>query len=185
LKTPVHHHEPCLGTPIDVAPVPHEHVLVVADSEVTDVEILLDSLAEGTAVLRLSADLDPFPLVASALREHRPTHLHLVCHGEPGAVRLGGAVITGEPLATVLAAAHPAGLESICLWACETADGRAGRKFLQTLADRTGARIHGAAGPVGNPDRGGSWELPICAAPSTRSVQARLSRAGNPAQECL
>jgi hypothetical protein len=184
LKIPVLHHEPSPDSPISAAPAAHGGVLVVADLAVTDVEILLESLAEGTRVLRLGVDVNPLPRMASALREHRPTHLHFICHGEPGAIRLGNAVLTGEPLASVLAVARPEGLESICLWACGTATGTEGRRFLETLANRTGARVHGAAGPVGNPDIGGSWELPICAVPRSRVAPPRGARADSPAQEC-
>lgn len=175
---------PSFGGGKAVTEVPRAPLLVIADPGVEDVEILLESLAEGTPVLRIGENQNPLDLIASALREYRPIRLHFVCHGEPGAIRLGGSILAGEPLATVLAASHPAGLEQLCLWACETAGGDAGRKFLQTLANKTGARVHGAAGPVGNPGRGGSWELPICAAPPTRSVQPRLPGASNPVPGC-
>lgn len=158
-------------------------VLVVADQNVVGVEILLGSLAPGTAVLRIDGDEDPLPLVAGAVHTHQPTHLHLVCHGEPGAIRLGDSVVTGRPLASALAAAHPKGLATISLWACDTAAGTTGRRFLETLANGTGARVYGAAGPVGNPILGGSWELPVSAAPKTRVARNSLSRVGNPPVE--
>ena len=138
-------------------------ILVIADTEVDEVEILLAGLAPGTPVVRVEpSGGDPLQLITRGLREFRPAHVHFVCHGEPGAIRLGGARLSGESLAPTL---RRVGAESICFWACGTAKGAEGREFLQLIANWSGARVHGAAGPVGNPAAGGSWELPVCAEP--------------------
>ena len=81
-----------------------------------------------------------------------PAELHVVAHGEPGVLHLGGERLTAasiadqaNDLARIGRAMAPGGV--IALTACEVADGPEGRALLDALAEVV-PRIRASADPV-------------------------------------
>ena len=90
--------------------------------------------------------------------------MHIVTHGASGALHFAAGAVTQasfdtnrEALARIGDALAP-GAE-ILLWACNTAQGAAGRRFLAQLAEATGAAVAAATRRVGSAERGGRWIL--------------------------
>jgi len=139
--------------------------LLLAATDVQDVEVLLAGCDPSTRVVRVTPEADGALEMIQALNRFSPRELHLLCHGAPGVLKLGRAWLDAEALVNALAAAKVTKLQMICFWACDLACGDAGARFLQRVADATGAAVHGASSLVGHHTRGGSWTLTHCAGP--------------------
>ncbi|MFM8880554.1 MAG: DUF4347 domain-containing protein, partial [Verrucomicrobiota bacterium] len=91
------------------------------------------------------------------VREQRPQVLHIVAHGSPGSVSIGGV----EWISEASLQRHAADLkgwsvESIVLWSCRAG---ADERFVQTLERLTGAKVSASSGVIGHADLGASWQL--------------------------
>ena len=141
--------------------------VVFVDAGVPDLDRLVAGAAEAVAVFRLDAAHDRVRqiadmLVANAL--HDLAAIHIVSHGRPGAVQLGSTWLDSgtiarhaDLLARIGAALRPGG--DILLYACDVAQGAAGRAFVAEFSALTDADVAAASHPVGAAARGGSWEL--------------------------
>ena len=112
-------------------------------------------------VIVLNGEDDGVAALAAALAKRRGiTALHIVSHGEPGALRLGSAVLSAATLPhyrTVLddlAAALAPGAD-LLLYGCNTGQGAVGAKFLDLLAAATGANIAASRTRTGAAAHGG------------------------------
>ncbi|NVJ70015.1 MAG: DUF4347 domain-containing protein [Alphaproteobacteria bacterium] len=141
------------------------HELLIVDSDIADADILLSGLARPMPVVALTVGIDPVAQIVQALSQHFGVRkLHILAHGEAGALRLAGTCVDtayldahSEALATVkFALARPA---QISLWACSVGEGVAGKAFVSALSAHTGADVFAAEGPVGTPDIGGTWSI--------------------------
>ena len=128
----------------------------------------LDILAAGIGaadVVVVPAGAAPLSFIAATLRDRAPVDaLHVLSHGEPGALLFSGGRIDADALLaqTEALAAIAAGLSdrgAILVYGCRVGEGMPGARFLDLLADATGASIAAAEGLVGAADAGGSWAL--------------------------
>ncbi len=148
---PVDHHS---GTEF-----PREILFV--DSNVADADILTGSLSPTIAVAHLSHDTDPLSQIASFLADKREVEqIHILAHGEPGFLHLGGTRVGVHHLAAnhrankiIRQALAPESV--ISLHACAVAQGTMGEAFVSALSETTNARVEASAGPLGG-DAG--WE---------------------------
>jgi len=116
-------------------------------------------------VVVLDGDSDGLLQLSAALRGRSGiAALHVVSHGEPGAVRLGTAVLSTATLhhhrtaLDDLAAALAPGAD-LLLYGCNTGQGAVGAEFLDEMAAATGANIAASRTLTGAAARGGDWEL--------------------------
>ncbi|WP_395454007.1 DUF4347 domain-containing protein (plasmid) [Azospirillum melinis] len=139
--------------------------VLIADASLDDLDLLLDRCRPDVRIVRVAADEDGGAALAAALAD-RPAAIHLLAHGEPGAVRLG----TGRLDIAALSGREADGRTwpqapdtEILIHACDT--GADGGRFVQALAQATGARVAAASHPVGHPSLGASWDLDVTTGP--------------------
>ncbi|MBO8087685.1 MAG: DUF4347 domain-containing protein, partial [Marichromatium sp.] len=136
---------------------------LLVDPGVARSEWLLDGLARPIRVHRLSSGRPPLAQIAEAIDGPRPIdRLHILSHGEPSVLWIGGARVDREALEAsprTLArirralAAHA----EVVLYGCAVAAGARGRALIETLETALGVPVHAATTPVGEHARGGSW----------------------------
>jgi hypothetical protein len=141
-------------------PIPRE--LAVFDPAVPDLPALLDGLRDGVEVILLDPRQDPLEQLAAAAAA-RPGlgTLHVIAHGAPGEIRLGGRAVTAATLDAAGPALRRLGETladdgRIALWSCETGAGPEGAAFCDRLARETGAAVGASTRPIG---AGGPWLL--------------------------
>ena len=106
----------------------------------------------------LDASRSALPQITAALAASRPVSaLHVIAHGRPGAVRLGGEELTAEGLDGARAwRASLAPGATIALHACQAGAGEPGRALIEGLAAATGARVAASREDIG---AGLPWRL--------------------------
>lgn len=153
------------------AATPHELVLV--DSRVPGLaDVLADLDAQRAAgrdlvVVTVDADTDGVSAITEALARDGGAPfdvVHLIGHGEPGALRLGDAVLDLDTLRTrtMEIAGWSDGLASdadLLLWGCDVAADADGRSLLAGLSALTGADVAASVDATGGLRAGGDWAL--------------------------
>jgi len=126
------------------APAPRE--LLVVDTRIPDWPALVERARPNVQVLLLDASADPLAQITAAIGDRPIDGIHLLAHGDPGALRLGGLVLDRQgvdryalELAQLGAGLTPDG--DILLYGCDTGKGEAGRLLIEALARVTGADI--------------------------------------------
>lgn len=132
--------------------------ILIADAGVEDLDILLDGIDEGVTPWVVRPGEDAVGIVAAALEMPGLTTLHLLAHGAPGRIRLGGRTLSAADFSGRLRAGAGRELD-IAFWSCRTGAGAEGRHFVRAVAAATGARVAASPGLVGDARRGGSWRL--------------------------
>ncbi len=138
--------------------------LLVVDTRIPDWQALVGEVRPNVQVLLLDANADPLAQVAAAIGDQPVAGIHLLAHGDPGALRLGGLVLDRQGIdryATELAQLG-AGLAAdgdILLYGCETGKGEAGRLLIEALARVTGADVAASTNLTGAARLGGDWVL--------------------------
>src|SRR5262249_43471649 len=141
--------------------------LVVIDGRVEDWRTLATDLPAHARLIVLDVPHDGVAAIARAAAEMPAlAAIHIVSHGEPGAIALGRARLSSasldhhaDALARIGAALRAGG--DLLLYGCDVARGEAGRAFVETLAAMTGANVAAASHPVGAANLGGSWQLDV------------------------
>lgn len=135
---------------------PGEGMLVAIAPDVEALPMLEAGVLPGAKVLILDSERDGIAQITEAIGQSQISSLHLVCHGGPGSLSLGGTTLS---LANIQQYRQPLlewGVGEILIYACNVATEG---KFLQVFHELTGASIAASAKKVGNPALGGSWEL--------------------------
>lgn len=151
--------------------------LLVVDPGVKDVEILLDELSPAVEIVYLNKCQNPLFQIAQALASHtRIETVHILAHGSPGMLHLGGVEVDEAYLHTqegMLAAIEAllADDASIALWACSVAWTTQGESFIRALEAGTGAEVYATDRPVGAASLGGDWNIGV-RAPFTEAAQS-------------
>ncbi|MEO1133340.1 MAG: DUF4347 domain-containing protein, partial [Cyanobacteria bacterium J06639_1] len=140
--------------------------LVVIDSAVGDRDILVNNLHSHATVLLLEADVDGIAQLGQILSDYvgSVSRLHVVSHGFPGCLRLGTAQLCLETFSQyeyvfqlwARALSHDA---SVLLYGCQVAAGQLGKRFVQTLSRRVGAKVAASSSPVGHESKNANWTL--------------------------
>ncbi|MBV1928314.1 MAG: DUF4347 domain-containing protein, partial [Gammaproteobacteria bacterium] len=139
--------------------------LLVVGPNVKDVGQLLSGLARPVDILRLAADTSPLVQIANALQTRQVTDtLHILAHGEPGAIHLGGEPLDlggiythDEEIAAIRDALGPNA--KIALWACSVGWLGIGEQFIEAIENKTGAEVFASDRPVGAAALGGDWQI--------------------------
>ncbi|MDP2902957.1 MAG: DUF4347 domain-containing protein [Methylovulum sp.] len=136
------------------------HEILIADAQVKDLDVLLSGLAPNVDAWLIQPGEDAMTSVFKALAMPGLSKLHLLAHGAPGEIRLGGRAITATDFRSCFDGAAVRDLD-IAFWSCQTGAGEAGQAFVQAVAEATGARVVAAEGLVGSAAKNGSWELDV------------------------
>ena len=149
--------------------------LIVVDDGVADADLLLPTGGDAM-VLRIASSDDALQAIADVL-ESTPgiEALHMLSHGAPGGVWLGGAWLDEEALvtrATTLQAIRErlADGADVLFWGCDVAAGERGRAFVDRFAELTGTQAAASASLVGNSELGGNWSLEYATGSMTAST---------------
>ncbi|MEQ8251270.1 MAG: DUF4347 domain-containing protein [Oceanibaculum nanhaiense] len=139
--------------------------LLVVDSALSGSTDLIDGRSADFAIACLSSEAAPLAQIADIAEQHGPlTDLHILSHGEPGALHMAGAVVDAAALADAadalrrIAACLTPDAE-VLLYGCSVASGETGWDFVADLQDVLGAPVAASEAPVGNAARGGAWSF--------------------------
>lgn len=103
--------------------------------------------------IAIAATPDPLRSIHAALVGRHLQTLHVVAHGRPGALSIGGHWITAADLLRDAAALAQWRVDRVALWSCELG---ADQHFLAVLSELTGAEIWASDAVLG---RGERWQL--------------------------
>ncbi|MFN0162036.1 MAG: DUF4347 domain-containing protein, partial [Burkholderiales bacterium] len=157
--------------------------IVFVDAAVADAETLVRDFMQGRPtnaeieVVQITADADGLKQITGALAGARDVSaVHILSHGEAGALQLGNAVVDVEALrqqADSVATWRAALTEDadILLWGCSVGEGAPGQAFLRDLATATGADVAASVDPTGAALLGGDWDLQV----SVGAIEALLA----------
>lgn len=161
--------------------------ILVVDPGVDEPSVLVHGRRPGIEVLYLRAGGRGLEQIAEFVAGRCGIEaLHLLCHGEPGAL-----VLAGERVDLPALAVRPGVLEDIArsfhddarvlLYGCSVASGAEGLMFLDFLEARLGVGVAASAGPVGAATLGGRWTLRDRYGTPVETAFSMLSRAVYPA----
>ncbi|MEO1210134.1 MAG: DUF4347 domain-containing protein [Cyanobacteria bacterium J06638_20] len=145
-----------------------KHTLVIIDPSVYEPETLVDGLQDGIPFHILDAQHDGIHQITNLLQEFPVPvqRLHIISHGNPGALYLGNSELSLATLAN-----HTQDLltwfqdsettPELLLYGCNVAAGDAGAEFLSKLHAITNANLAASTHKVGHAELGGRWHLDI------------------------
>ena len=152
-----------------VQAAPRRHELVFVDSRAPGQQELVDGLQDSDErqieVVRLDPDRDGVQQISEALATRSGVDaVHILSHGEPGAVQLGSTVLDFDSLlanATKIRAWGDALSEQadLLIYGCDVAASAEGRSLLDSLSRLTGADVAASDDPTGAQQLGGDWDL--------------------------
>jgi CSLREA domain-containing protein len=159
--------------------------LVVVDAGVPDAQRLVDAIAAqrpdaSLRIVLLDATRDGLAQIGEALTSMSGVSaVHLLAHGEPGAVVLSGRMIDAaavDAVGTGLAAWREAlaAEADLLVYGCDLAASDAGIDLMARLARWTGADVAASDDTTGSADAGGDWTLEA----ATGAIEARTVFAG-------
>lgn len=132
--------------------------LVIADAGIEDVDLLLGQLEPGADIWHVDSQTD-IASMFSAVLSGVYARIHVLGHGQPGAVTLGGRALEAEDF-TALSHGNVT-VQSMHFWSCMTGAGTKGRAFVDGIAQAFGAFVTAFSGLVGAASKGGGWSPDI------------------------
>ena len=148
---------------------PRRHELVFVDTRAPDEQALIEGLTDADErqieVVRLDPDHDGVQQISEALATRSGVDaVHVLSHGEPGAVQLGSTTLNFESLlanATKIRTWGDALSEQadLLIYGCDVAASPEGRSLLEALSRLTGADVAASDDPTGAAKLGGDWGL--------------------------
>jgi hypothetical protein len=156
-----HHSRFAIDANPDLAGAPRRSEVTFIESNVGDLQTLLQGL-DGKEVHILDAGVDGLQQIADILAGRGGIDaVHIITHGDSGAVDFGALTLDGGNLAAHTAALQAIGASlsadgDILLYGCKVGAGADGAALLQSLATLTGADIAASTNPTG---AGGDWTL--------------------------
>lgn len=142
--------------------------LIIIDSSVPDLEQLLDDLRESgrdSQTIVLDAERDGVDQITEILDSRSEVgSIHLVSHGEGGAIKLGNTWLGPTNLAGYagqLAKWESSLTESadLLIYGCDLADSAEGRTFVDSISELTGADVSASDDDTGHSRYGADWDL--------------------------
>jgi uncharacterized repeat protein (TIGR02059 family) len=148
--------------------------LVFIDATVPDVAVLVANVRPDVAVVLLNSASDPWQQMTAAISQYQElTAVHLVSHGQAGALVLNGqsydsTSILAEKELLASWSAHLAVGADVLLYGCDVAAGDAGGSLLSALSRLTLTDVAASTNLTGASAAGGDWVLEQ----STGAIQA-------------
>jgi Ca2+-binding RTX toxin-like protein len=151
--------------PIGVLGIAQRTEVTFVAANAGDLDALLRGLTGEVHVLDLGQD--GLAQIAQVLAGRSGVDaVHIISHGESGAIDLGGLKLDAagldahqSALAAIGASLSPDG--DVLLYGCDVGAGTAGQAFIERLADRTGADVAASTNLTGAAEQGGDWTLEI------------------------
>ena len=131
--------------------------LMVIDTRVENYRQLATGVTPETKVALIDPNLDGIEQITKLLSNYPTNSLHIVCHGDPGILYLGKTPISEQNLPKYTGYLQEWGIIDILLYSCNIAS--QSDNLLQLLHKFTGANIAASKHQVGNPLKGGTWDL--------------------------
>ena len=139
--------------------------ILFVDSSVANADILLDGLDSTIKVFHLNAETDGLTQMADAVKGYTWLDaIHILSHGSAGSLSLGATTVNRNNLnlyrqqLTALGNALSDNGD-LLLYGCNVAQGKAGHKFVQILAQLTSADVAASEDLTGNRIAGADWDL--------------------------
>lgn len=135
------------------------------DTTLPDYQTLIDGLTSDVEVVLIDSDSGGFQQMADALNGREGIDaIHLLSHGNSGAVYLADDVLNTETLdvhARTLAAIRSSLAEDgdLLLYGCNVGQDGEGQEFIDTLGAITGADVAASDDLTGDAEQGGDWDL--------------------------
>jgi uncharacterized repeat protein (TIGR02059 family) len=139
--------------------------LVFIDATVPDVAVLVANVRPEVAVVLLNSASDPWQQMAAAISQYQDlTAVHLVSHGQAGALVLNGqsydaTSILAEKDLLASWSTHLAAGADLLLYGCDVAAGDAGGSLLSALSRLTLTDVAASTNLTGANAAGGDWVL--------------------------
>ena len=132
--------------------------LIIADSAIQDSDVLLAHIADNADILKISCAREIHRAFQRAI-ESGYNAIHILAHGKPGMVILGGQACTEEHFTAIARSLteKQSNQPSLHFWSCHTGAGTKGQNFVQKLSDLFGSAVSAFSGLVGAQLLGGSW----------------------------
>jgi uncharacterized repeat protein (TIGR01451 family) len=153
--------------------------LVFIDPAIRDISTLIAGLPQDAASFVLPRTGNPLAEIARIAGRYRDIEaIHIVSHGEDGAILIGSERIGMTALERnakalgELSSSLSAGAD-ILLYGCEIALGSSGASFVDALARETGADVAASTNMTGHASFGADWKLEH----STGPIEARVALA--------
>ncbi|MEL6106236.1 MAG: DUF4347 domain-containing protein, partial [Planctomycetota bacterium] len=151
--------------------------VVFVDADVEEAEWLAAGVADDAELVLLSQDQDSIVQISDFLATRdRVDAIHIVTHGSDGVVRFAN-----HDLGLKEVEFHADRLRGwrdvlsndadILFYACDLADGHAGRSLIRRVAELTGADVAASTDRTGHGSRGGDWDLEA----STGKIESALA----------
>jgi Domain of unknown function (DUF4347) len=156
----------------NVQPNPVE--ILIADATISDLHVLLNGINPNIKVTLIDENTNGISKIIKAIAEPGLKTLHILAHGAPGQISLGGKIITATDFRKQFDGVAERDVD-IAFWSCHTGAGDAGTSFIKAVAETTGARVVATNNLVGNSDKGGSWTLKGIAAPFSSNAQQEFT----------
>jgi len=147
--------------------------VVFVESSVAESHVLLNGLLPDIDGVLLDANGDGLRQMATFLAGRQGLDaIHVVAHGQPGAISLGTLSLDQTTLADSwpVLIAIGAALDDegeLDLWSCNVAASSDGIQFVGQLAEAIGGNVAAASHAVGSAALGGSWQLDMHAGPAS------------------
>jgi len=139
--------------------------LLIIDTDVQNKSVFLAQQRPGVEVIEIKkGGLSKLMEVLASYRNLDA--VHLVSHAQPGAIQLGGEVVSAETFQESVAAftainqsIKPGG--DLLFYGCELAKGKQGEDFVTIIKGNTHVDIAASDDPTGNTNYNGDWDLEI------------------------
>ena len=151
--------------------------VLLYDPSVQSVGILIEGMRESVVAKPLVVGELVMSAIGQTISDPEIRCLHILGHGAPGEVHLGGKRVDADTWRAAFELAAPRNNTNpiqINFWSCKTGEGETGMNFINTVAQTSNAFVNAASGFVGHNELGGTWDLDVSAKPvAPFSVQAR------------
>ncbi|MEG5243203.1 DUF4347 domain-containing protein, partial [Microcoleus sp. A6-D4] len=135
-------------------------------SDIPDSQTLIDGILKGIEVTILDPKRNAVAQIAETIKGKQYSAIHIISHGAPGHIQLGNTELNSQTL-PIYSQQIQQWRESltedaeIIIYGCNVAatTDKVQPNFLHQLHQLTGANIAASAHPVGNPSKGGTWNL--------------------------
>ncbi|ADC63834.1 DUF4347 domain-containing protein [Allochromatium vinosum] len=133
------------------------------DARVADAQTLIDHLPAGSEWFMIDADQDGLAQMQAALAAHDGDldSIQILSHGASGALLLGSTVLDHDTLSTYRSqlgsiGSHLTESGDLLLYGCNVAQGESGQRFVEKIAQMTGADVAASEDITGGQSNNGN-----------------------------
>lgn len=141
--------------------------IVFIDSAVEDYQYLATLVKPGIEAIAIDPQQDGIAQISQILAQRQGMNaIHLVSHGQPGEVQLGGAKLNLDNLPVYRQFLQQwkhylSENATILIYGCQVAASDIGMAFVEAISQLTGINVIASNTLTGGAEKGGDWELQI------------------------